>query len=80
MNERMGGRMQRDREGCTGGLDWKRVWWLGGWPTQHSQWMRQPSVDLLTQTPQLMNQTWFPPVRRTPSLRLCARQNKAHLH
>lgn len=23
----------------------------GCWPTQHSQWMWQPSVDLLTQTP-----------------------------
>lgn len=24
---------------------------IGGWPAQHSQWMRQASVDLLTQTP-----------------------------
>lgn len=68
-----------------GVLDCKGVRWFGGgrggcWPTHHSQWMWQPSVDLPAQTPQLMNQTWFPPVRGTPSLRLGARQNKAHLH
>lgn len=53
---------------------------VGGWPAQHSQWMRQASVDLLTQTPYLMNQTWFLSVRRTPSQCLCACQNKAQLH
>lgn len=80
MMEGMKRQEERDRE-CTGRLDWKGVWRLrGGWPTQQSQWMWQPSVDLLTQTPQLMNQTWFLPIRRTPSLRLCAHQNKAHLH
>lgn len=62
------------------GREYTRLEGGGSWSTHQSQWMWQPSVDLLTQTPQLMNQTWFPPVRRTRSLRLCARQNKAHLH
>lgn len=53
---------------------------LGGGLTHHSQWMWQLSVDLLTQTPLLMNQTWFLSVRRTPSQRLDALQNKAQLH
>lgn len=57
MIEGMKGKEEKDTE-CTRGLDWKGLW-EGGWPPQHSQWMWQPSVDLLTQTPQLMNQTWF---------------------
>lgn len=61
-------------------LIWRERGEGGCWPSHHSQWIWQPSVDLPAQTPQLMNQTWFPPVRETPSLRLCARQNKAHLH
>ena len=65
------GRIDRDRISTREGLIGRGGYGsCGGWLTEHSQWMWHPSVDLLTQTPQLMNQTWFLPVRRTPSLRL----------
>lgn len=47
MIERMKGKEERDRDSAREGLI-EKGGARGGWPTQQSQWMWQPSVDLLT--------------------------------
>ncbi len=74
-NEGEGGKRRRE---CTGGLDLKGVWWLGGvaypaFSVDVAALCGPPHTDTPANESDLVS-------RRTPSLHLCARQNKAHLH